>query len=560
MPRKPSRREFIQGMSVAGGWILASPYTAWAKKINPDSEISDFLKKYGPIDHLTLPQDENHFLGDQPQLKAHPLLWDKESLFKKTPRPEPKEKAKLVVIGGGISGVVSAYLLKDQQPIILEQSSRFGGNSKAEVWQNLPYALGAAYFMEQEKDSEIYKLFSKVGVHSICRFRDEEDLKLIDGQFRKNFWSGEYDKANKGQYDLLSKFFKDTLNEAQGRVYPEIPVAVKNFSEAPKKIEYLKSLDKYSLKEYLEKVVCKGQKLTPMIEQALEKYFWSAFACTMSEISAQAGVNAYAAEFGKAYVAAGGNAAVVEKFLSHLSQKMPSKNLRTEVLVVDVEVRDSGVLVTYSDKEGKLHCIQAQNVVMAAPKFVAKKIIRDLEPERLEAFSKLQYRSYLVANVLVKKKVDEKLYDFYLLGKTTPEVEQSQVSDVIVANFAKKIKGPYSVLTLYRGLPYSQGRALLYTEGNFSKYRKEIETQLQDEILPPLGLKKKDIAGLRMTRWGHPMPLNSPGLILDGTIEKIRKPFKNRVYFVHQDNWMFASLETSVEEALFWTHQIKLKT
>ena len=55
---------------------------------------------------------------------------------------------------------------------------------------------------------------------------------------------------------------------------------------------------------------------------------------------------------------------------------------------------------------------------------------------------------------------------------------------------------------------------------------------------------------IRISRWGHALPVAQTGLIADGTLEKIRKPFRERVFFVEQDNWALPALDTSVNEAL----------
>ena len=553
-----SRRSFIKWIGITGGYVTLTPYSSWGGPKNSEKLSSDnFFKKNGPIDYQISINEKKSFYGDMPQLKAHPLLWEKESVLSKYKKNTVYENADLVIIGGGMSGLVSAYLLRGHKPIILEQGPRFGGNSQGEVWNDIAYSVGAAYFMEQSPSSEIFKIFKEVGVHSVCRERDTEDQKLLNGVFYKDFWSGETDKAHKKQFIKLSEFFKQIHEETNGRVYPEIPLAVKLFSDDPKRTEYLKSLDKYNFKDYLEKVVLDGEKLIPHIEQSLERYMWSAFSCSTNEISAAIGLNAYAAEFGKAYVAPAGNAKVAEMFFTKSLEEIPQKNYRTESLVVDVRVEKDRTWVTYSDSAGKLKTIKAKAVIMACPKFVVKRILHDIEPERMLALNKLSYRSYLVANVLINKKITQDIYDVYLIGKDL-KPEESQVSDIIVANYANKNKSDSTVLTLYRSFPYESGRRLLYDENSFDKYKKEIETQLHEEILPAFNLKKENIQDLKITRWGHPLPLPVAGLIADGTIEKIRKPFKEKVFFIEQDNWMMAALESSVGEAIFWSKQVKM--
>ena len=77
-----SRRDFIKCLAVTGGCVSLIPYAAWSKKSTFTKETSDFLKKFGPVNYHIDPRDENHFFGDQPHLKAHPVLWDKEAFLK----------------------------------------------------------------------------------------------------------------------------------------------------------------------------------------------------------------------------------------------------------------------------------------------------------------------------------------------------------------------------------------------------------------------------------------------------------------------------------------------
>ncbi|MGZ3790591.1 MAG: FAD-dependent oxidoreductase [Bacteriovorax sp.] len=559
---KTSRRVFLKWLGASGGLVSLLPEKGLAgqlKKVHFPVHLnnqSPFLKKFGPIDYKISLQDSAHYFGDRPQLKAHPILWDKSTFLKNHNLPTPEEDVPLVIVGGGMSGLISAYLLRDYRPIILEQSNRFGGNAKGEVWNGLPYSVGAAYYMEQTPGTRLYKLFGEVGAHAICRIKDEEDPTLLGDQFFNHFWSGETDPKRKEQFVKLANYFKDVFNGNNNQKFPEMPLPLSKFSENPCMTNYLSDLDKYNLKDFLEKRILNDEKLHPHIETMLEHYCWSTFACTLQDVSAAAGLNAYASEFGKVYSAPGGNSAIAECFLKKILETIPERKVRAQSLVVNVSVKDDHTLITYSDNAGALHTIKAKVAIMACPKFVVKHILQDVEPERLKAFEKLKYRSYLVANALIEKKENQSFYDLFLLdGGIDPE--KSQITDVVSSAYAPRKKYASSVLTLYRGFPYDSGRAKMYEEESFKTYKAEMEKQLNEQILPALKIKEGDVKSLRITRWGHPMPVPSPGLIADGTIEKIRQPFKNRVFFIEQDNWMLAAIETAAGEALYWSDEIK---
>ncbi len=540
-------------MGITGGYVSLQTISPWSAVAAPAS--NEFYKKNGPIDYEINVNKSNYFFGDEPKSKAHPILWGKSDFLKKN-KVVNSETTDVVIVGGGISGLSSAYLLRNHKPIVLEQSERFGGNSRAEVWNGLRYSTGAAYFMEQEPGTEIYKLFKELDIHSQCRTRKEEDQKLLNGVFYKSFWSGETDPKNKKQFVELAKFFKDMFDEKNGLVFPEIPLSVAELSEDKKLSEFLKKLDGYSFREYLEKVVLKNNKLTPHVEQALERYMWSAFSCSIDEISAAMGLNAYVAEFGDAYVAPGGNAKVAEIFLKKGLEVIPKNNYRPSSLAFDVKVENGFVNVKYVNSKSEVCEIKAKTVVMACPKFVVKKILQDIEPERLAAYQKLKYRSYLVANVLIGKKSTNDIYDTYLLGESL-SAKEAKISDVILANYADKNIKSKTVLTMYRSFPYDEGRVNLYAEDGFEKFKSEIVEQLKNEILPAFKYKYEDVKALRIHRWGHPLPLPSRGLLVDGTIDQLRKPFKEKVFFVEQDNWVMPSLETCTGEAMFWAPKVK---
>lgn len=500
------------------------------------------------------------YFGDNPD-RAHQILWNKAGyLARQGGRlPSASEEAKVVIVGGGMSGLISAYLLRDLQPVLLERGPRMGGNAQGQSWQGIDYSIGAAYFVNQEADSEIFKLFKEVGIHEICRVKKTEDPVLFNGKAYTKFWEGETDPSQPQQFRILYQHFKDLLEEKNGLKYPEIPPKNK------KDMAVVKKLDRVNIKKYLEGLV--NGPLHPHIETALEHYSWSSLGCSLSDCSAAQFLNAYVCELDDIYVPPGGNAAVGEKFLQKIAEAVPSSHLRTNSIVVDVRYENDQVLVSYEDAQGKLQSIKAQSVIMACPKFVVSKVLHNIEAARASAISKLKYNSYLVANVLLDTAIKEDFYDLYSLadGKVdlqNPKAtsEKHRATDVVFAAYAKAHPSK-SVLTLYRALPFSGGRSEIFNAGSYERFRKDFEDQIQQEILPFLGVDQKNIVDLRLSRWGHPMPVATTGTISRGVADTVRKPFGKRVFFVEQDNWMLPAIETAAEEALFWTKTLrKLQT
>lgn len=65
-----------------------------------------------------------------------------------------------------------------------------------------------------------------------------------------------------------------------------------------------------------------------------------------------------------------------------------------------------------------------------------------------------------------------------------------------------------------------------------------------------------DVLDVRLTRWGHPLPLAEVGLVADGHCEAARRPIAGRVFFAHQDNWCSPAFEPSFATANEVTGQL----
>jgi len=509
---------------------------------------------FGPIDRTLGDTAPRRFSGDDPE-QPHRVLWDLDRFIAEAGGlPAPQERVALAVVGGGMSGLASAWSLRDHQPVVLERAPRFGGNSRGEAWGNLDYSIGAAYYIQPDEGSPIEGFLDSLGLSGSPRVKESEDPVVLAGSRFDDFWDGASDPARAEEIRSLGRYFRDILDENDGLLYPEIPPLD---ADGRSRVD---ELDRRTFRAHLE--ARSGGSLHPHVEAAIEHYCWSSFGGSMNELGAAFGLNFYAAEFGGVCVLPGGNAAVAERLVERLDAQLPPGSLRPSSLVVDVRPVDDGVLVSWLDAGQKLRCLHARAVVVACPKFVAAKVLPGLEPERLAAIERLRYRAYQVANVLLRRSIPDDFYDLFLAGggeAPGSDVERAAkaqgVTDIVLGNWAHG-HGPESVLTLYAALPWDGGREELYDDEAYATQRASFESQLVSEILPLVGAREDEVVDLRLTRWGHPLPVAQAGLLADGVVDRLRAPLGERIFFVEQDNWALPAFETAVSEALLWTPEI----
>jgi hypothetical protein len=133
-----------------------------------------------------------------------------------------------------------------------------------------------------------------------------------------------------------------------------------------------------------------------------------------------------------------------------------------------------------------------------------------------------------------------------------------RATDVIRGDWARRPgSADSSVLTLYWPLPWTSSREeILFRRDAFEFLRPKVEAQIL-EILPILGVDPAKVEQVRMTRWGHAVPLAAVGFIADGHAEVLRRPVGERIFFVNQDNWALPAVETCLTEAIEFAPRIR---
>lgn len=493
-------------------------------------------------------QNEQRFTGDNFEL-AHDLLTDPDATIAKHGPPQMhSELHDVIVVGGGIAGLTVAHKLRDRKLLLLEADEETGGVSKSRAWQGIDYAIGAAYIIDPDPDSEAareaagFKLLEELGL----RARDEDlasNRKLqrrLSGDANHVVFSNRRVIPEALVYSQRNRrFFEHVLDSDD---YPGVP---------PENPALVEALDRISFRAFLQDPKLQ-QKLygrsvgtiSSLGWEAIEYYCWGAFGTTADETSAYHGLNFFAAEFGDVLVYPGGNAFIAKRLTDRIRRDKPGA-IRTGEWTLRVEKMADSFRVTSWNKGG-IHAYRARAVVFSAPLFLAPTIVPALPEKQRDAIATFSYRSYVVANVLLRRPAGRmfpnrafrngyELTRVHGLDVGTRSAEdisgQKVYSDAILADFASP-HPTHAVLTVYRPYPYDAGASnlLLLTY-------EEMEAEIRREVLAgfgPHGLRASDIEGIALTRWGHPMLVTRPGQMADGTLRAATQS-QPGLYFAHTD-------------------------
>ena len=521
----------------------------------PESSEEPSLARIGPIDRMRDNRPGPFFSGDDFSL-PHQILWNKPAYLQSIGGPpKPSREVELAIVGGGMSGLMSAYLLRDKKPLLLEQGPRFGGNAKGESWNGLDYAIGAAYMVKPEQGGPLYEILKQLNIVSDWTIQAGGHTDaVLNGMRLENFWTGAGEPEQAADYKRLYDYFM-SFNREGGNIFPEYPTNDMHLRQ------YINRLDREDFRTHLEGI--NGSPLPLQLATLIEHYCFSSFGGSAGEISAAAGINFFAGELRDLAVFPGGNAYVAEALLKRLYRELPAHHLLPDSLVFDVRNANGGVTISYLDANRQPQSILSEKVVMACPKFVASKLIDDLSAAKLAAIAELEYRAYLVANLLVNRPVAEAAYDIFWLGPGRADLahvadyaKSRGLTDIVNANFAAPHRRQ-AVLSFYQAFPYHGGRNELFSPDAYELMKTKISSQISREVYPFYDLHDADIADLRLSRWGHPLPLAAVGLLDRGVVDSLRAPIDGRIYFVEQDNWALPAIETVAAEADYWSSLIK---
>lgn len=489
-----------------------------------------------PIADVTGDYSNTNFTGDE-MTRPHDSFWDLPGYInRKGGYPARATEVPIVVVGGGMSGLLTTYMLRDLKPTLIELNPRFGGNSRGEKFRGTAYTIGAAYITIPDKGTSIETFLKEMNLNPRHENPDEARVHM-QGKGLFNLWKSDSDPKLRASAEMVEKEFNRIVENA----FPSIPFDEKSGMTR----DELHRMDAMTAHAWLAE---KFPQLHPAIGEYFQLYGWSSFGASLQELSAAQFINFVSTETLGVLAFPGGNSTITKALHSTL-MKNPERMISGSIVL---EVRKNGdkVEVLFEDAGGTLRLLRARTAIVCTPKYVAKRIVRDVPADQLQAWSRIEYRAYVVANVLMRTKKKSAAFDVYCLeGKIPPPSSFGRrtdraVTDMISADWANGDRGQVSIQTIFRPYPFDGARSLL-TSGEiaYNRIKSDVEQSLSSK-LADLGHEPADIAGFRITHWGHAIPVAKPGGVSEGQIDLIGRPIENKIFFANQDNILNPAFET----------------
>lgn len=473
-----SRREFLRMLAAALGAGAATPLASTLEALAAGtSKKAKAAKASGKSGRYRLGQwtGDDFALGHRLRNRDFPLPWPTKA----------EKEVDFVIVGGGIAGLASAYYLRDHDFLLLEQYAGLGGQSRGGSYRGIDYSWGPAYVDSVEG---IYgELFSELGLTPVTITPQEKYAWFWDGH-----WAPGVEGSAKNKSGIYSQW-KNLLAD----VKPLLKTV--SIDDAPENVT-ADALVKLDNGRFADLVKGTDKQFLSM----LDAYCKSNLCGNLEQLSALAGVWLLTALATPAYVFKGGNPALGRALASRV-EKAGSERCQTGAFVWRVEIGDKKASVIYSGSDGVIHRVDCKHVIVTAPPLVATRIMSGLSDKIRAELLFMKYGSYLVANLLMKKKLFDGLYDNWVGSPFS-------FADVIAAETPYQKSGAYkasmgSVLTVYQPYePGSAGRSLLMM-GN----RQEFAASVGDQVARLVDHLYEHLEEVVLTRWGHAMAVTGPG-------------------------------------------------
>ena len=424
----------------------------------------------------------------------------------------PAERADVVIVGGGVSGLSAAWRLRESglDVLVLELESFLGGTSASGDDGVVPYPWGAHYLAAPNPEARAaLRLLSELGVVTgwDAAGRPRFDPRVLcHAPQERLYYRGEWypglvpvdalepaERAELARFGALEEEMLE-LTGSDGRSAFQIPLALSSRDPA------LLELDRISMAAWLDR----ERFVTPFLRWYVRYAMLDDFGGLPEDVSAWAGIHYFAARKLRSEELEGSHFLVWPEgngFLVRGLLRGARARIRTGSLVTRVGATPGpGMEIDCLDAAtGSARRIAARAVVLAVPAFVAGR----LWPAARETLPVRAASPWLVANLHVRRPVDPDL-------PWDSVIHDSEGLGYVDARHQLPL-AERTVLTYYRafGEPDVAGARAALARAPWEVLG---EAVIRDLAGPHPELREQ-VERLDVMVWGHGMPRPRPGFL-----------------------------------------------
>jgi Flavin containing amine oxidoreductase len=453
----------------------------------------------------------------------------------------------VMIVGGGVAGLSAARrLIKSgfENFVLVELEKAPGGTSRSGSTRNISFPWGAHYIPAPMKENaELVSLLNEMGVlegtdkdgepvvreEFLCR--DPEERVFYKGRWYEGLYlhAGESEE-DKRQFEKFNSEMARWIawRDSRGRRAFTVPV-----SACSDDVE-VTGLDRISMGEWMRQFGFNSPRLRWWVDYACR----DDYGMTLDQTSAWAGLFYFCSRVSKPNTESQplitwpeGNG----KLVNHLFEIARSKTQLNRAAVELIPVEENGkarVDVITLDQEGqKPRGFRAQKVIFAAPKFVARYIIRPFRDNPPSHFADFEFGSWMVANLTLRDRPRRLSQRDFPLAWDNVFYESPSLGYVVATHQRGQDWGP-TVFTYYYPLcdENSRGARTRLLEMNWQAWA---EVTLAD-----LSRAHPDIRSLverlDVMRWGHAMIRPRTGFMWGHARREGAKAFRS-IHFAHSE-------------------------